>query len=73
MIFLSVSWLSDPGWWLAIFFGIAGSGIIGILIYRRQRTRKQITYQILSDAPIVNIDMRVAEKVKIIYQGVQLH
>jgi hypothetical protein len=66
MVLLSDPWWLDPGWWLAIVLGIVGSGFIGVLIYRKQRTRKQITYQIISDAPIVNIDKRVEGKVKII-------
>jgi hypothetical protein len=67
MILLSEVWWGDPGWWLAITIGIIGSGIIAVLIYRKQRTRKQITFQVLSDAPTVNIDKRVEGKVKIMY------
>lgn len=64
MVLLSEIWNSETGWWLAIILGIVGSAIIGILIYLAQRTRKQITYQILSDAPIVNIDKKVEGKVR---------
>src|SRR6266566_7698012 len=60
-------WNSETGWWLAIILGIIGSGIIGVWIYRATRPRKQITYQILSDAPIVNIDKKVEGKVRITY------
>ena len=67
MILLSEVWYSAPGWWLAIILGIIGSGIIGVLIYRKQRNLKQVTYQVLSDAPTVNIDKRVEGKVKIMY------
>ncbi len=67
MILLSEIWNRETGWWLAIILGIIGSAIIGILIYFAQRIRKQITYQILSDAPIVNIDKKVEGKVRITY------
>lgn len=67
MILLSEVWNSETGWWLAIILGVIGSGIIGVWIYRATRPRKQITYQILSDAPIVNIDKKVEGKVRITY------
>jgi hypothetical protein len=69
MVLMSEVWYSEPGWWLALILGIIGSGITGVLIYRVTRERKQITYQILSDAPIVNIDKRVKDIVRIIYVG----
>jgi hypothetical protein len=67
MMLLSEVWWSDPGWWLAIAISTIGSGIIALLIYRKQRARKQMTFQVLSDAPTVNIDKRVEDKVKILY------
>lgn len=67
MILLSEVWNSETGWWLAIILGVIGSSIIGVWIYRATRPRKQITYQILSDTPIVSIDKKVEDKVRITF------
>jgi hypothetical protein len=66
MIFLSNSWWSDFLGFLGVIITII-SFIFAIVFYRRQRIFKEISYQVLSDAPIVNIDKRVKDKIRIIY------
>ena len=70
IVLLSGAWWNDPSW-ISIFVGAIGI-VIGIIFpiifyYRKQRTHKAITYEVISDAPIVDIDKRVKGKIKIIY------
>lgn len=48
--------------------GIIGA-IVAYWIYRRQRSKKEITYQVISDAPIANINKEVKDRVKILFDG----
>src|SRR5437660_3881886 len=55
---------------------IAATLLVGIIgatvaywIYRRQRSKKEITYQVISDAPIANINKEVKDRVKILFDG----
>jgi hypothetical protein len=44
-------------------------GVIAIWIYRKQRSKKEISYQIVSDAPVLSIDQTLASRVKIELDG----
>ncbi|HWS85201.1 MAG TPA: hypothetical protein VN207_13180 [Ktedonobacteraceae bacterium] len=49
--------------------GAVIGGIIAIWIYQRQRSKKEISYQIVSDAPVLSIDQALASRVKIELDG----
>jgi hypothetical protein len=56
---------------LAIVTIIAGAigGIITYWIFRKQRIKKEISYQIISDAPIASINKEVADRVEVTFDG----
>jgi hypothetical protein len=70
MILLNGVWWTDLFSWVnAVGIpGIIATLIVAIVIYRMQRPRKEISYQVVSDAPLANVDRRVEDKVKLIYE-----
>ncbi len=54
---------------IATLFSAFIGGAIAIWVYRRQKSRKEITYQVVSDAPIASINQTVADKVEIRFDG----
>lgn len=50
---------------LSAFIG----GAIVIWVYRKQKSKKEITYQIVSDAPIASINQAVADRVELRFDG----
>lgn len=69
-------------WHDPLFLGLLGAvstvlaGLLGVAItyyvYRRQRSKKELTYQIVSDAPIASIDPSVASRVRLSIDGKQV-
>src|SRR5437763_1422181 len=49
------------------------SGGISYWIYRKQHTRKELSYQIISDASIVSIDDELKDKIAILFEGTHLN
>ena len=63
--------LDDVLWTNPLFLAILGiitTVVIGIPVYLKKPPRKEISYQVVSDAPIANVDRRVEDKVKLIYE-----
>jgi hypothetical protein len=66
-------------WHDPLFLGILGvvstilAGLLGVgityYVYRRQRRKKELTYQIVSDAPIADIDPSISSRVKLSLDG----
>lgn len=54
---------------LSAFIG----GAIAIWVYRRQKSKKEITYQVVSDAPIASINQAVADRVELRFDGNPIH
>jgi len=48
--------------------GVIGA-IVAYWVYRAQRSKREITYQVISDAPVINIDKAVADRVTITLDG----
>lgn len=48
---------------------IVVSSFVSIWIYRRQRSKKEISYQIISDAPVISVDQKIAPQVEIKLDG----
>ncbi len=75
---LSTNPLQDAGWIgviVAIFVGIAtvvATVAITIWAVRKQRSRKEISYQIISDASIASINKEVKDRVKILFDGIPI-
>jgi hypothetical protein len=48
---------------------VLAATLIPIYIYRRQKNRKEIMYQVISDAPIASINEEVKDRVKILFDS----
>ena len=56
--------LSGIGAIIAIPIAIVAA-IVAILAYRNQQRQRELTYQIISDAPVVTVNPNVKDKVQI--------
>src|SRR5947208_7078313 len=45
------------------------TSFISFWIFRKQRNRKEISYEVVSNAPIASINKEVKDKVEILYEG----
>jgi len=54
---------------ISTLVGAILGGIIALWIYQRQRSKKVISYQIISDAPVLSIDQALENRVKIELDG----
>src|SRR5260370_33571050 len=52
----------------SLIAALIGAGI-AIWIYQKQRSKKEISYEIVSDAPVLSIDQKLASRVKIELDG----
>jgi hypothetical protein len=67
-----MSFLHDPTLQFVVNVGVALLGIfftsiITVVIYRRQQTRKGITYKVISDTPILSLKEEVKGKIKVLF------
>jgi len=70
----SPSLLQDPFWQFVINVAVAllvgiGTAIVAIIIFRKQRNRREITYEVLSDAPLASINKAVENRVEVRLDG----
>lgn len=76
---LTTNPLQDAGWigvGVAIIIGIATvvtTVVITIWAVRKQRNKKEIMYQVVSDAPVISIDKAVQDKVEVRLSGIVVH
>jgi hypothetical protein len=60
--------LQDPNFILSLAIGVVtflGSVIIPVLIYRKQRSRKGIAYELVSDAPVVHKMLKLRSSIEV--------
>ena len=63
-----MEFLSNPGWQIAINAAIGLLTIIvSIIIYRRQRNRRSITYEVVSDTPILSLKEEIKGRVQVLF------
>src|SRR5689334_4396632 len=71
--------LPDVGWVgivVAIIIGIAtivSTVVITIWAVRKQRGKKTIMYQVVSDAPVISMDKSVQDKFEVRLNGIVVH
>lgn len=62
--------MRDPMWQFIIGVLIAIAAIVvTIIVYLKQRTRKSLSYEILSLNPLLSVKEEIKEKVQILYEG----
>lgn len=69
-----MAFLHDPFWQFIIYIGVTLfvgiiTVVISILLYRKQRRRKLLTYQIVSDTPVLSAERELADKVQVLFNG----
>ena len=65
--------LRDPVWQgIGAVIGVAGivsTIILGVVLYRLQRRRKELGYRVLSQTRVVSVEAELAERVQVLYEG----
>jgi hypothetical protein len=65
--------LRDPIWQgigAAIgLIGVVSAIILGVVLFRLQRRRKELGYRVLSETRVVSVEAAVGERVQILYEG----
>jgi len=61
-----MDYIRDPSW---EFLGTIIGALIVILIYRLQRTRKSLEYEVLSDTPLLSGDEKLEGDFKLLFKG----
>lgn len=59
----------DTIWqFIGVFFGIVAI-IVSVIIYRLQQAKKYLSYQVLSETSLLNVDKEVEQKIQILFEG----
>lgn len=63
-------WLSDPAWQtvIAIVLGVAAI-VVSVLIYLLQRNRKDLSYEVLTEASLLKMGDQITNELKIDFRG----
>src|SRR5688500_17426637 len=59
--------LTDPAWLGAI--GSILAIVISLYVYRRQKNVKSLSYEILSENPLLSVDAELQGKIQVLYNG----